>query len=650
MPTDIARFVIHPAIGIMRVGNSPDRSYIGPEVPGWRPPADMSFKDERGRILRQAARFRVFGLDADGRVVLEVTDEVAEVEWTVHIANAKAAWYQFQIALDIPEATGEKLPTVSGPTPPPVSCPRRNADVVGDDRERLVIDPGPRSIRGAGVNADGARSEYAFDTGTFCGQRVPLGELRTDENGHLLVLGGFGHSASAPPHAPAYTFGNNDGWHDDTSDGPVEAVVTYGGRRYEAEGAWVACGPPNFAPGLRSIITMYTRVSEAARELAPASTSEVVVFGSDIFPILASHVEHQWVNLGFAREFGWGAPSDFVRPETLRRLADPSDEHRVLRFQVFRRFRHPAYTSMEFNSLPPLYGDGMDVPAKDPRQWLALTAPQYERLRRWAEGDFEGGSPDIDRVAPDPDPSSIALAARPAALDRAALENCLGGPFHPGCELTWPMRHALLYESPFRVRRRRGPEPDWGETLGSATALHPRGPLYASGPGSLTRWMAVPWQTDTSSCLAAYEPQVDEYLPTFWPIRVPNDVLTWEDYQETLTGADPGAALRTRQKWQRPMVGRTLGQSMPYLVVINRFVTDWYRYGVIAPRPGDEARDLPPLLWVETDRDPGLDDGATAPVGGAGTPEGGVTTPALRSDRAGVDQAAMPHANPRLMR
>lgn len=612
VPTAIERFVIHPAIGVARVGNSPNGYFLGPEVPGWRPTPEQSFKDERGRILRQAARFRVFGLDGRGRPVIEVTDDVASVEWTVHVVNAKAAWYRFELALDTPEARGIAPPTVAGPAPGALACARRNADVKGVDRQKLVIDPGPRTITGRTTNGDGGHPAYAFDGGTFYDAAVPLGELRTDDRGHLLVLGGFGHSGSAPPHAPATTFGNNDGWHDDVSDGPVEAVVTYEGRRYEAEGAWVVCAPPDFTPGLRSIVTMHAIVEEAGSP--PGIEDGPVSFRRDVYPILARHVEHQWVNLGFAREFGWGAPSEFVRPDILGMLADPSARSEALRHQVFRRFRHPAYTSMEYNSLPPLYGDGMDIPAKDPRQWLAVTARQHDRLRRWARGDFEADMSRAELAAaatggppPDPDPASIPLEERPAALDLAALENCLGGPFHPGCEMTWPMRQPSLYERPFRIRRRDCPEPDWGDTLTSAIALHPYGPLCASGPGALTRWMAVPWQTDTSSCLSAYEPDVDEYLPTFWPVRVPNDVLTWDGYRETLEGPEPGSALHAREKWGRPGIGHTLSSSEPYPVVINRFITDWYRYGVVAPRAGDPERGLPPLLWVETDRDTALD-------------------------------------------
>ena len=45
-----------------------------------------------------------------------------------------------------------------------------------------------------------------------------------------------------------------------------------------------------------------------------------------------------------------------------------------------------------------------------------------------------------------------------AMLDRAALEFCLADAFHPGCEMTWPVRHASMYMAPFRIRHRRADE------------------------------------------------------------------------------------------------------------------------------------------------------------------------------------------------
>ena len=60
------QYRIHPAIGIARVGNSPDEFFIGPEIPGLGPTGDTkvgtrvpSFKSS-GKIKPQAARFRIW--------------------------------------------------------------------------------------------------------------------------------------------------------------------------------------------------------------------------------------------------------------------------------------------------------------------------------------------------------------------------------------------------------------------------------------------------------------------------------------------------------------------------------------------------------------------------------------------------------------
>src|ERR1041384_2805578 len=87
---------IHPAIGIARVGNSPSDFFIGPESPGNRRPLRGGYKDSHGRIKRQAARFRLFGYDKRGKLLGEITTANANIQWTVHLANKKAAWRQFR--------------------------------------------------------------------------------------------------------------------------------------------------------------------------------------------------------------------------------------------------------------------------------------------------------------------------------------------------------------------------------------------------------------------------------------------------------------------------------------------------------------------------------------------------------------------------
>ena len=105
----IVRAAIHPTIGVARVGNSPDSFFFGPEVPGALPRASGGFKDGNGAVAKQAARFRVYGLDADGRPVRELTAAEADITWRVSVANTKAAWYDFSVAYDLPDAAPAAL-------------------------------------------------------------------------------------------------------------------------------------------------------------------------------------------------------------------------------------------------------------------------------------------------------------------------------------------------------------------------------------------------------------------------------------------------------------------------------------------------------------------------------------------------------------
>src|SRR3954452_12294479 len=152
----IVSVVIYPSIGVARVGNSPDEFFYSPEVPGAEPIDADRFRDRKGRIKRQAARFRLYGLDADGEVVREITAKDAEITWTVHVANTKAAWFQFDQAMDIPASEGKVVGV------PATISALRNPQVNLGDRGELVIDPGPRTIAGAKTNAQGRDKVYAF--------------------------------------------------------------------------------------------------------------------------------------------------------------------------------------------------------------------------------------------------------------------------------------------------------------------------------------------------------------------------------------------------------------------------------------------------------------------------------------------------------
>jgi hypothetical protein len=560
-------------------------------VPDPDPAPEGSYRDARGALKRQAVRFRVYGYDKDGGVVGELTADNAVIDWTVHVANKKAAWYNFTLAMDIPEVRDPKVEPAR----------RRNAAVKGADRQKLVIDPGPRSIHGR----DTAGSTYHFDTGKFLGTPVYLGELRTDKAGRLVFLGGRGVSRSAYGARP-YDFANNDGWHDDVSDGPVSARVWVGGREIPVEPAWVAVAPPNYAPELKSVRTLYD-LYEDLPYTAGTDPGEVS-FARHIQPILERMCGLQWVNLGFADQFGWRAPHEFVRADYLARLgADPNPANRAnatefaeLRKQVFNKFRNYATNNGWRGLWPWVYGDAMDVDGA-PHRDLALSNLQLARLQKWADGQF---LPDYDpKAKPGRTLDDFDLADRPDTLTEAALSFCLADAFHPGCEITWVVRNLYLYRPlppgarlpflRFKVRPASLPEPDYGDVLVPQEALSSSGPLNSLGPGDLTRWMAVPWQTDTASCRAGYE-QFTPSTPTFWPARVPNHVLTEDDYDKVMDGnlapARRWEAFRRRLNWLRDL-GRGFDS-------INRMVTEFGLLGLVERRKGPGG-EFPDVLLVE---------------------------------------------------
>lgn len=614
--TKIVSAAIHPGIGVMRVGDAKDAFYIGPEVVNPLPKDPSAYRDEAGALKREAARFRIYGLNAAGEVVKELTAADAEIEWTVELANRKADWYRFIEAMDIPETAS-------------LAVPRRNPTITGDDREKLAITPGSRSISGKSTSGDA----YKFADGVFELVGVPdgkntkvenicLGELRTDEDGRLLVLGGHGVSASPlgrPPFDPddGGSFNNADTWYDDIADGPVRATVTLDGRVLQADGAWVFSAPPNYAPemvGWRTLYDMLVDVYvDAGWMPVPATTS----FTKDVLPQLSRLSNLQWVNAGFAAFFGQGCPLDFDDPDFVRRLAAAPvempnsckvDTWAQLRQQIMNLFR-PADTDVnEPRLMPWIYGDAFDGDLFDdsPRTMLELPSLQQLHLQRWAAGEFIS---DYDASIPTPTTlDQVPVDRQPEMLDQAALHFCLADAFHPGCELTWPMRHATVYRAPFRIRERPDgqSEPDYGARLTAAEAVGLTGPLRGQMPGTLTRWMGLPWQGDTAYCRSGYDPSFDPFLPTYWAARVPNQVLTEQDYKIVIDTSRPReerlAAYSRRASWYRfiddpndPSGSASVAPRM------ERMIATFGKQGIVERRDGvADDPDLPPVMFVET--------------------------------------------------
>jgi hypothetical protein len=330
-----------------------------------------------------------------------------------------------------------------------------------------------------------------------------------------------------------------------------------------------------------------------------------ISFTNDIFPIFYRLSNMQWVNQGFSVQYGPEGRQNFYDLDYIARLASTDIELKEFRLQIYNLFRNYDRDGSAPMPWPWIYGDAMNVPpANTPREQVELSATQYLMLQLWAEGRFVNDWKPRNLTAYIVF-DKLPLTEQPAMLDRAAMTYCLADAFHPGCEMTWPVRHPSMYTAPFRIRHRQpaeGPEPDYGTQLTPQMVALTNGILFGQGPGTISRWMAVPWQTDTASCrsgyYAGYGPRYDPYVPTFWAARVPNQVLTEADYEIAVDTARPREerlrAFNRRAAWFRVL-------SSNYLKAITQMVTDFGKLGVVETRPGVENDPLlPASMLVES--------------------------------------------------
>lgn len=568
---EVVRVAIHPAVGVGRVGNSADAFYFGPEVPGSIPSGP--YKDSSGAMAKQAARFRLYGYDRNGQVVGEITADAADISWTIVVGNAKAAWYGADEPLDLPD---------SEPTP------LRNPAIA--DRRALAVVSRKRTITNANARP------VALNGGTFGGVPVNFGEIFTDSSGRLIVMPGSGDAIAAPGAPAVVGFADNDGWTDTTCDGPVHAQVRIGDRVFEAAPARVLCAGPNYGPAVGTgLVTVhdaaFAALVEAGRLRRPRTH-----YHRDIAPIFDRLSDTQWVNAGFLTRFGAGSLRDWSTVAWQKRLKDRSNAAQPLREAIVAMFRDPDYRTVQPSLEPQLYGDMIAMPPnrERPRQWLAFTSVQYAHLQSWARGDFTIGSQASDNF------SDIAVQKQPAALDRAALDSLMGGAFHPGVEFPWIARIHWIWTDDLRLRNvadRPNVRP-FGESLTPAVATSRKGPLASIGPGDVVKWMGVPWQADAASCRFGYQKPISPVLPGFWPARIPNSVLSAEDYRIVIdtgrTLAERRAAFRRRVSWERAVT------STDRLTTLSMMLRDWHRLGVVAERPGPKDGAFPARLKVET--------------------------------------------------
>ncbi|MDH7447801.1 LodA/GoxA family CTQ-dependent oxidase [Aquimarina sp. 2201CG14-23] len=575
-PNVIVKAAIYPPIGVMRVGNSKKEYFIGPLVDEPEVKSDIyAYRDKAGALKRQAAQFRIYGLNVDGEAVKELTMDNADITWHSQLANQKSSWYQFQIALDIPEALAPDIPPSL----------LRNIDV--KDRDALMITGKPHKVSKPNV-----KKGNKFE-GKFFSESVYLGEMRTDEKGRLIMLGGHGVSANVNGNI-AVTFANNEGWHDDMSDGPVTAEVNYKGQTLEVDPAWVICAPPDYAPMQKSVRTMWDLMRNVAVEAKMMDAPEKPSFTKDILPIFERMTNLQWVNAGFAAAFGWGGQFNYTSLEWVEKLNDPSKANLEMRRTISNNFRRFEESGAEAPQLWPwMYGDAVAIPTQGSvRQHSTLSKLQLTFLDQWVQGDFESDFEGFNTCEPKTI-DEYPIKEQPNMLTKAAMDFCLADAFHPGCEMTWPMRTSGMYMAPFRLKHApKEPKTDYnyyGSTMDTGVLGMSAGPLLGGQvAGGVTRWMAVPWQTDTASCRDGYTTAYDPYLPTFWPARVPNNILGEKQYHQVLNPDLPEEerrlAFSDRYFWldDLPLDGEAPSQTNQ----INAMVKYFDKLAVVQHRTG----------------------------------------------------------------
>jgi hypothetical protein len=581
--------------------NQPGTAITGglPIQPGTEstPVSDADLRDAAGALKRQAQRFRLY-LYADAQaakqypytgtvteVVIGSTVDgrtVSDIVWTVHLANKKSNCWTL-VESTAPGKFSSLSAYDDGQLPP-----LRNLKFAGSsdpaDPKRLtalVVDAGPRVIRGASakrINFDKSSApayytggkvqplpnyptSYPSDhfsklynpSGVVVGQ---LGAIETDAQGRLVVIGGEGTASAwyqdengdSRSHGGPFPLNddvNNDGWFDDTADGPVNATLVFsdGSQLAIANTAWAVSTDPSYAPQIRNVVSLWDEVYDTwTRNFGldpslysgppdPGNASGFnkafkPSFSDDIFPIFRSaHLQMFTTGLNAL------AIGSHARLDNLSATSNPAS---FLNVQSFIRSPYPGDDEFQVGSprMPLALGDTGAA-------FLTLTQTQYFFLNQWFANAYTA-TPDKPLTAGE-------------LLDRNALTNCLGGRFSPGIDLTFIVRDPVFYNANWQ-------DPDNGPFRLNAAALDyskasKDKPFLGVGyiperansrvePGDLCKFMALPWHTDYNSC-ATHLPSPNPggsitntrqtgdgrntTLFWSWPAQRPVSVYSWPD-------------------------------------------------------------------------------------------------------------------------
>lgn len=556
-------YKIHPALGIARMGNfdpnagDPTTYFTGAEAPYQVPNEGNPYK-VNGQLKRQAQRFRIYEYQ-DGVAVREITlheDDIADINWHVRVGNRKSAL----------DTSGKNPNPVSNPTHQPrdyLPSVTRNQDVPPEKRDSLCIDTGWVSVSAAqGQDLHGSITMYAENQPKPSGGGNPPPESKLpnpistsvslgrvsgmSDTGHLLVMASDGLSEGVLDGAfskAAYfgnaenenEFANSDNWYDTTGDGPVQATITFKNGETvtiddPAHSAWVLLVLPKYAPAFNQFTDLQHVAQSALHDFD--GPTPIPSFAVDIYPILRSVSQLQWVSGKGMLGHGTGRNGYYLDASSMKKLSDndpdPTHDPFKARNAVFSRIRNPfeipqrPYTELtdeliKPTQMPQLPDEVIKTPS--PKDWDlgSVTKLQYLKLKEWRDGNFD---PDPDGIYDYKPLSDYAVADQPAALDRAAVEGSTGSPFYPGIESWSIMANPAIYAAPMRIKS-------------------------DVQPGDLTMGNALPWQADYLDC-----------SDTWWPVQRPDEVLrdgktlqSWTPVEWDGGGPDPDYGSMVQHWW-----------------------------------------------------------------------------------------------------
>ncbi|GAA3938014.1 LodA/GoxA family CTQ-dependent oxidase [Litoribacillus peritrichatus] len=656
-------FRVHPSVNFARFGTSED--YIlspetsaglpqkGTDITGGlpikkgtqnTPVTSNDLRDEDGNLKKQAARFRIYAYDFDGedsypggagtQVVVGTTladgRTVKDLIWSSHLANKKAAAYNVVNNKGIEAYANNQVPQMRNP--------EVHGTIDSDYRlNRLMIDAGPRAISASsGDIAKFNRCSEAKCVQTG-GEIVPLpkypirfpedtndelyepsgpldtlGEIRTDDEGRLLVLASSGNAVGQYDEygVPIQMTGdlNNVGWFDSASDGPVNVTLVFDdGSTEEAFGAWVVCGDPAYAPQIRNVVSVWDDVYNMfVRDLGlqpdlygfthhedkcQYKPTYKPNFTQDIQPIfIACNLQRWTANL---------PPLALHAHTAVEAITEDNDPNETI-MAALNFIRNP--NKDETNIGAPLMPLSLGAAGTS---FLTVTKTQYFMLEQWSKNQFEKGE---------------GTALGPGEiLDMASMANCLGGRYVPGIEVSYTIMEKDIYQQdwktsgsgPFRIKQ----YPLTYEELSKDKPYLNIGwiPLHnmtdGLEPGDISKFMAIPWQTDYNSCsihaTAINTDGVNESngaestLYWSWPSQRPDAVYVAEEvYNNVLP----------QQKWSirgkgtyavNPASAATFQDPL-------QSVQDWDKIGIIVQgtnidgdREGCDTQKFSPELYLE---------------------------------------------------